>query len=118
MDYGYGLSIMLSKLYRLNKKRDFHRIYLSGNNFKRSFFNIRILQNNLDHVRIGIVIPNKACKKSSKRNRFKRILSEIIRKNPKILAANYDIIIYFWQIPDQETKIKQIEKDLGTILGI
>lgn len=99
---------MLPKSYRLKQKRDFNRVYRRGANFRQSFFNFRFLDNALSHARIGIVIPLKISKKSTQRNRIKRLIAESFKKNKLILNHPKDIVITISRLPSNEKEILQI----------
>ncbi|ALV23341.1 hypothetical protein ASO20_01580 [Mycoplasma sp. (ex Biomphalaria glabrata)] len=48
-------------------------------------------KNNLDHLRLGLAISKKIIKKAVERNKIKRIIREILRKQD--IKINYDLVI-------------------------
>jgi len=84
---------MLPKKNRLTKKRDFQRVYSSGRSFFSSSLRLKILPNQLDSIRVAVVVSTKVSKKATKRNRLKRQLLEIVRLNLKKLLPGVDVVI-------------------------
>jgi ribonuclease P protein component len=72
---------MLPTINRLKKKKDFERVFKKGKSFKKDFLSIRISQNNLNKIRFGFIVSQKISKKAFVRNKIKRRLREIVRKN-------------------------------------
>jgi len=70
---------MLKKINRLQRKKDFQKVFKGGNYFEQDFLTFKIIQNNLKNSRFGFVVPKSVFKKANKRNSLKRKLREIIR---------------------------------------
>jgi len=83
--------MVLSKEYRLSKKRNFELVFKKGQKIDFGYFYIKILKNNLNINRFA-VIPFKVSKKAVERNRLKRRVSEIFRILNKDFKKSYDII--------------------------
>jgi len=96
---------MLAKKYRLAKEKAFKRVYQKGKFFFTSNINLRFAKNQEKNSRFGFVISKKISKKATIRNRIKRQLSEIIRKNLKSIVKGKDIVI--------KVKKPYIEKDFN-----
>lgn len=84
---------MLPKKNRLKKDKDFKNIYLKGRVFQNNFFIIRILENYQDINRFGFVVSGNVSKKAVERNKLKRRLREIVRKNLNYFRKGYDFVI-------------------------
>jgi len=83
----------LPKKQRLNKKKVFQTVLEKGK--KKWIGKIALmfyLPNNLDYSRLGIIVPKKI-KKAVKRNRAKRLIKEVFRRNKDLFPKNSDIII-------------------------
>ncbi|MBO8170004.1 MAG: ribonuclease P protein component [Thermoanaerobacteraceae bacterium] len=82
---------MLPGEYRLKEKRDFKRVYRYGKSHANDVLVIFYLPNKLNRCRIGFSISRKMGK-AVVRNRIKRVLREICRRNIGEFKAGYDII--------------------------
>jgi len=84
---------MLKKDFRLRKDKDVRRVLAKGKGFHGQFLGIKFLPNKLENNRFCLIISNKISKKSTKRNKIRRRLSEIVRLNLAKIKGNYDIVI-------------------------
>ncbi len=84
---------MLIKKHRLTKYKDFEKIWVNGRNFFIKEIGVKFSSNNLDCTRFGIVVPNKVIKKAVLRNKVKRKIREIIRKQIPFIKKGFDCII-------------------------
>lgn len=84
---------MLKKENRINKNKDFDRIFKTGQSFYGRTLGIKAVKNNLSLNRFGIMISTKVSKKAVVRNRFKRQLREIIKNELEFLKTGYDLVI-------------------------
>ncbi len=80
---------------------------------------MRYLPNDLGVSRLGIAIQRRVFPKAVQRNRVKRLIREVFRRNKKRLLFDYDIIIG----PKQQKislpayKYRQAETDILEIFG-
>lgn len=84
---------MLVKQSRLAKEKDFKKIFKLGKSFYAKIFLVKILANDLEVNRYGIVISTKVSKKSVERNKLKRQFRAVIREFDKKLAVGFDLVI-------------------------
>ncbi|MFA5022315.1 MAG: ribonuclease P protein component [Patescibacteria group bacterium] len=84
---------MLPARYRLTKDQDFKKINALGRAFFSTYFRVKYLANKLSYSRLAVVVSTKVSKKSTKRNRLKRQLREIIRLNRQKIKAGYDVVV-------------------------
>lgn len=54
---------------------------------------MRFLPNGLTITRLGISISKKTCPNATERNKLKRLIREVFRKNKAALPKGYDILI-------------------------
>ena len=101
--------LMLSKKYRLKKKKDFERIYKSGQTIQQDFLLFKILENELENPRIGIVISKKTLAKATARNLVKRRIREAVRRLLPQISKNIDIIITACKGVSKDKSFEQIE---------
>lgn len=84
---------MLSFAYRLRKKNDIERVLRKGDRFTSSFFRVIIFNNVLSHSRFSVIVPKKTTKEAHIRNRLKRQIVEIARRNYAAIPKGFDIVI-------------------------
>lgn len=82
----------LKKDDRLEQKADFDRVYKQGNRFFGHFFVAYVLAKKEGPLRLGVVASRKVGK-AVKRNRAKRLLREVFRKNRPAAAASADVVL-------------------------
>lgn len=70
---------MLPRINRLQKKRDFERVFKEGKGFREDFLFLKLVKNNLKFSRFGFVVSGKVSKKAVLRNKIKRKLREAVR---------------------------------------
>ncbi len=72
---------MLAKKHRLTKTKDVLAVFARGRAFFNPYFSLKILKNKTGKPRFTIVVSTKVSKKAVVRNRLKRIIRELIKKN-------------------------------------
>ena len=85
-------SVMLSKINRLRKKKDFQRAYQQGRSFSAPELWMKIFPNHLGINRVGIVVSRKISRKAVQRNLIKRRLRNLVRHYLPSLPSGYDIV--------------------------
>lgn len=106
---------MLPKENRLQKKKDFERIFKKGKGFKEDFLILKFISNNLNQSRFGIIISQKILKKATIRNKIKRRIRELIRLRLPKIKKRLDIVLI--AIPGLETKdFWEIEETINKLL--
>lgn len=76
---------MLPKANRLKKKKDFEQVFKQGKGFKEDFLFLKIKKNDLKESRFGFIVSQKVSKKAVLRNKVKRRLREVMRRElPRI----------------------------------
>jgi ribonuclease P protein component len=83
---------MLKKEFRLRKQRDFERVFKKGFYFSEKLLALKLVNNDLQISRFGIIVSNKVSKKASKRNRIKRLLRESIRSLQNDIKPGFDCV--------------------------
>lgn len=82
----------LSPRERISKKKDFLSIYKDGKRHRGKVFNLIYLSNNLGYSRLAIVVSRKVGN-SVERNKIKRNMRELFRKNKDLFKMHADMII-------------------------
>ena len=106
---------MLPKKYRLRKRKEIEKVLKEGKSKKLKFVLVKFLKNNLENSRFCILVSRKVASKATKRNKIKRLLREVIRKEilPN-LKENCDYLIFarpqilgkdYWEIKKDMEKL-------------
>lgn len=82
----------MEKDLRLRKNIDFQTVFKKGKNFWNRQFTLIIYKNDLSKSRVGITITKKYGT-AVERNKLKRRLREIIRKNKYLLIKGHDMVL-------------------------
>ena len=99
---------------RIKSADEFNDIIKTGTKIYSPFFIIYYKEKKLDNPRFGITQAKKFGK-AYKRNRYRRILREIIRTNIKVFKNEYDYIIIIMKKCDT-LDFKQIEDNLVKVI--
>lgn len=99
---------------RIKSADEFNDIIKTGTKIYSPFFIIYYKEKKLDNPRFGITQAKKFGK-AYKRNRYRRILREIIRTNIKVFKNEYDYIIIIMKKCDA-LNFKQIEDNLLKVI--
>ena len=99
---------------RIKSADEFNDIIKTGTKIYSPFFIIYYKEKKLDNHRFGITQAKKFGK-AYKRNRYRRILREIIRTNIKVFKNEYDYIIIIMKKCDT-LNFKQIEDNLLKVI--
>ena len=99
---------------RIKSADEFNDIIKIGTKIYSPFFIIYYKEKKLDSPRFGITQAKKFGK-AYKRNRYRRILREIIRTNIKVFKNEYDYIIIIMKKCDT-LDFKQIEDNLLKVI--
>ena len=102
---------MLPSKNRLKKKINFARIEIDGSMYQSKSFGMGVF----NPSRFGFIISTKISKKAVIRNRIKRIMAEVIRKNLVNIKNGYDVLFL---IKHQAVKIAKIELENETYASI
>jgi len=84
---------MLKKQNRLKNKKDFDEIFKRGKSFGSKILFLKIKDNKLNYNRFGFIVSQKVAKKAVVRNKIKRRLREIIRKENEKIKPGWDIVL-------------------------
>ena len=82
----------LSPRERIRKKKEFLYLYRKGNRYKGKYFNLIYLPNSLTYSRVGVVASRKIGS-SVARNKVKRWMRELFRRNKGLLGFSVDMLI-------------------------
>jgi len=103
---------MLPQKNRLSKKKDFDRVFKKGKSSFDGLLGVKMLKNEQEFTRFGIIVSSKVSKRAVIRNKIKRRIRNIIAKNCLNGANKKDVVIIsLHKVLDK--KYNEIEKSLG-----
>jgi len=85
---------MLSHKNRLIKRGDFEAVYRQGRPLFCGIIGLKVKTNLLDATRLGISVGIKFSKKAVERNKIKRQIREIFRKNIDSVKKGFDMVVF------------------------
>lgn len=84
---------MLPKKYRLKKEKDFENVFKKGRLLQNKFLVVRFLKTKSNFNRFGIVVSSKVSKKATERNKIKRRVWFLIKREEILLKKGFDFVI-------------------------
>ena len=100
----------------LKDARNFIRVFKNGRALRGQYFRLHYLRNEVEKLRIGIVVTRKAGS-SVTRNLLRRRYRNILCKSFVVLKFNYDIVIYV-NSPINEIPFKDLEIEMNRLLDM
>ena len=76
---------------RLKKRYEFRQVQLSGRRIHTPHFLLFVRPNALPNTRVGITVTKKVGN-AVQRNRIKRVVREVFRRNRQLFPASHDIV--------------------------
>ncbi|MBI2041398.1 MAG: ribonuclease P protein component [Candidatus Nealsonbacteria bacterium] len=105
---------MLSKENRLKNTKEIELVFKKGKGFKAGFLFLKLVRNDLKTSRFAFVVSKKAVPKATDRNRIKRRLRDIVRRNAARIKAGFDLVIIV-QKGIERVKFQKIKEDAEEI---
>lgn len=102
---------MLKRLNRITKKKDFDRVFKSGQTSFNKIIGVKVVDSELKHSRFGLIVSNKVSKKAVDRNKIKRQIRGIIRTQIDKIKSGKDCVIITLP-PILEKSYQEIENSL------
>ena len=108
---------MLSRAFRLYKKRDIQKVYKATLTSGTRFFYLRALPNRLNQPRLAVIIGKKVAKKAVVRNRLRRLAHQAFQElmaDPTFLAKvrQYDLLLTIHRDPEAPYSLDRVKPEL------
>lgn len=107
---------MLEKNKRVRLKKDFENVFKKGKGLFEDSLGLKIVKNNLEFNRFGVIVSNKVSKKAVIRNRIKRQIRSILRMEELKLKVGYDSVI-LTQKEILKKNFQEIQKTISRLLN-
>lgn len=105
---------MLPKENRLKKKKDFQKVFSSGEMVQGETVGV-LFSKTKDKTRVGIVVSSKVSKKAVERNRVRRAVQESFRKFLPRITQPLDIVVLVKKKILEKSAV-EVENDLEQVL--
>ncbi|MBI2638829.1 ribonuclease P protein component [Candidatus Peregrinibacteria bacterium] len=103
---------MIAQKYKIRSKPRVLHILKKGRMFKWGVFYLRSLPNRAGHPRFSLILSKKIGRKAVERNKIRRRVYEVIRKNFSIISKTcYDVVV-LCSARIGKTDYAQIERDM------
>jgi ribonuclease P protein component len=110
---------MLSRINRISKQKDFDLIFKEGRIFQDENLIIRTRKNGFPFSRLAVVVSSAISKKAVIRNKIRRQIIEIFRKDLKKVKIGLDIMVVIKkEFLERKEKPKQIIEVLFSKAGL
>ena len=106
---------MLKKENRIRSKKEFLEIKNKGRVLYSPFFGFLTCQENDDLKKFGFIISKKISKKAVDRNKIRRVLSEVVRKNLDKFK-NGTRVVFLTKKEILNKKMIEVEKEVKKFL--
>ncbi|MFA5746482.1 MAG: ribonuclease P protein component [Candidatus Paceibacterota bacterium] len=83
---------MLPEGNRLRKQKDFERVLKLGKGLRQKALFLKITKNGLSQSRFGFIVSKKTAKRAVERNKIKRHLRDIVRRDLGKIKTGYDAV--------------------------
>lgn len=102
---------MFKKDNRLTKDKEFDNVFKNGRSNYSKVFGLKVIKNDLEYSRVGILINTKVSKSAVKRNKLRRQIREILKKQFENIKINNDIVVIALP-PAIEKEYAELEESL------
>ncbi len=102
---------MLKKANRLTKTKDFDHVFQKGKSSYNKIIGIKVVKNDTENIRVGILVGLKVSKKAVTRNKIKRRIREVFRTNMEKIKPGWDILVITLPLA-RESGFKELEDSI------
>jgi ribonuclease P protein component len=108
---------VLKKINRIGSRKDFLEIKNQGKLIGSPIFGVLVLKKDDDLKKFGFIISKKISKKAVERNKIKRRMAEVLRKNlDKFTLGTRMVFLVKREMINK--KIEEIEKEIEKIYNV
>ena len=111
----FGPDLSFPKELKIKKTSEYEDILGKSRKLKGECFDILYVKNSLGYSRIGLIAAKKKVPSAVDRNRFKRVIREVFRRN-KPLFGSLDIV-FVANSGSQSLKYSQAKREIELKLG-
>lgn len=104
----------LKKEYRLKKKKEFEEVREKGRVWHGPKISLAMLEKDEGGTRVGVVVSKKVDKRAVERNRLRRLVAEVFRKNWEVWGRQNRWLVVI--VRRNQLSLVEIENDLKKVL--
>ena len=108
---------MLSKKYRFHSRGGVRYVYQKGKTVRHHNMSLVFCANSRGFTRVAVVVSKKVEKTAVGRNRIRRRVNEIIRRNMDLVPKKCDYVCVVYTRDVATMPISQLEKMLGELVA-
>ena len=108
---------MLNKRYRFHSRGGVRYVYQKGKTIRKAKASLVFADNTRGFTRVAVVISKKVIKSEVGRNRVRRRVYEVIRKNFELLPKKRDYIFVIFSKDVKDMPFAELEKMLGELVA-
>jgi len=105
-----------TKKEQLTAQSQYKNVYLRAAVKKNVICQMYFLNNGLDYNRLGISVANRRCANIVMRNKIKRLIREVFRRNKQKFGQGRDIVVVLRKAPRQ-INYEAFERTIFMLLG-
>ena len=106
---------MLKSLFRFHRRNAIQYVYKKGRSVRHGQLSLKFVANNRPESRFGVVVAKKVDKRAVKRNRIRRRIYEVLRKNWDGVSPGVDVLVTVF---DKEVAAKPAAELEAEVLGL
>lgn len=107
---------MINSKYRFHSRGGVRYVYQNGKTIRTAKMSLVFAPNNRGYTRIAVAVSKKVEKSAVKRNRIRRRVFEILRKNFDMIPQKTDYIFVVYSKDVLKMKYMDLEKELGSLV--
>lgn len=107
---------MLNKKYRFHSRGGVRYVYKNGKTVRRAKMSLVFCENTRGFTRVAVVVSKKVMKTAVGRNRIRRRVYEVVRKNFELVPKGKDYIFVVFSKEVLVMPSKELEQLLGELV--
>lgn len=108
---------MLSKKYRFHSRGGVRYVYQKGKTVRKPKMSLVFVPNERGFTRIAVVVSKKVDKTAVGRNRIRRRVYEVLRKNFELIPKKTDYVFVIFSRDILTMPFSELEKTLGELVA-
>ena len=108
---------MLSKKYRFHSRGGVRYVYQKGKTIRRAKMSLVFVPNSRGFTRMAVVVSKKVNKTAVGRNRIRRRVYEVLRKNIDLIPKKTDYVFVIFSPDVMTMPYNELEKALGELVA-
>ena len=107
---------MLNKKYRFHSRGGVKYVYQKGKTVRRAKMSLVFAENDRGFTRVAVVVSKKVMKTAVGRNRIRRRVYEVLRRNFDLIPKKRDYVFVIFSSDVMNMPFNELEKDLGELV--